>query len=128
VFPSAISIADGYLEMELNDKDYGHKVAGIEYGKKLTGKTIKVEALSIPTLLQRLGWSRISLLKVDIEGYEAILLKEHCNWLSLVDSICIECHGGYGEKNLRDLANKWSFSSPRLLPGTWLLLREGESR
>ena len=123
VFPSAISIADGYLEMELDDKDYGHKVAGIEYGKKLTGKTIQVEALSIPTLLQKLGWGRISLLKVDIEGYEAILLKEQCNWLSLVDAICIECHEGYGEADLQVLAKEWGFSSPQLLPGIWLLLR-----
>ena len=127
VFPSAISIADGYLEMELDDKDYGHKVAGIEYGKKLTGNTIQVESLSIPTLLQKLGWSRISLLKVDIEGYEAILLKEQCNWLSFVDAICIECHEGYGEADLQDLAKKWGFSSPQLLPGTWLLLRTKES-
>lgn len=49
VFPSAIAVTDGFLEMELDAKDYGHKVAGIEYGKKLTGKTIQVEALSIPT-------------------------------------------------------------------------------
>jgi FkbM family methyltransferase len=123
VFPSAISVTDGSLEMELDVNDYGHKVAGIEYGKKFAGKTIQVEALSIPTLLNKLGWSRISLLKVDIEGYEAILLKECCDWLSIVDAICIECHEGYGEGDLQDLAKQWGFSSPQLLPGTWLLLR-----
>ena len=123
VFASAISTQDGTIQMEIASLDYGHKVAGIEYGKKLTGKTIQVEALSIPTLLQKLGWGRISLLKVDIEGYEAILLKEQCNWLSLVDAICIECHEGYGEADLQVLAKEWGFSSPQLLPGTWLLLR-----
>ena len=123
VFASAISTQDGTIQMEIASLDYGHKVAGIEYGKKLTGKTIQVEALSIPTLLQKLGWGRISLLKVDIEGYEAILLKEQCNWLSLVDAICIECHEGYGEADLQVLAKEWGFSSPQLLPGIWLLLR-----
>ncbi|MBE9250757.1 FkbM family methyltransferase [Dolichospermum sp. LEGE 00240] len=127
VFPSAIAVTDGFLEMELDANDYGHKVAGIEYGKKLTGKTIQVEALSIPTLLQKLGWNRISLLKIDIEGYEAVLLKDNCDWLSLVDAICIECHEGYGEADLQYLAKSWGFSSPQLLPGTWLLLRVEES-
>ncbi|WP_290599682.1 FkbM family methyltransferase [Anabaena sp. AL93] len=127
VFQSAIAVTDGFLEMELDANDYGHKVAGIEYGKKLTGKTIQVEALSIPTLLQKLGWNRISLLKIDIEGYEAVLLKDNCDWLSLVDAICIECHEGYGEADLQYLAKSWGFSSPQLLPGTWLLLRVEES-
>lgn len=124
VFPSAIAVTDGTLQMELDVKDYGHKVAGILYGRALTGQLLEVEAMSVSTLLQKLNWQEIGLLKVDIEGYEAILLQENCEWLSCVNAICIECHEGYGESNLQALAERWGFSLPQQLPGGWLLIRE----
>jgi|GEM_PF-2248860 len=126
IFPSAISTKDGSLHMAIDTKDYGHKVAGIEYGKSIQGDILEVPALSVATLMQELGWERINLLKVDIEGYEAVLLKENCEWLVSVDAICIECHEGYGESDLKDLAEKWGFSNPKLLPGNWLLTRTTE--
>jgi hypothetical protein len=107
-------------------KDYGHKVAGIQYGKALTGQLLEVEGISIPTLMQKLNWQEIGLLKIDIEGYEAILLQANCEWLSRVNAICIECHEGYGESQLQALAKQWEFSLPQQLPGTWLLIRRKE--
>jgi hypothetical protein len=49
----------------------------------------EVNALSIPTVLEQLGLDRIGLLKVDIKGYEGILLRPRC----------VECQG-YGDQNL----------------------------
>jgi FkbM family methyltransferase len=124
VFPAAIAVEDGSIQMEIGTLDYGHKVAGITYGTALTGHTLEVEAISVPTLLKKLNWERISLLKVDIEGYEGVLLKENCEWLTRVDAMCIECHEGFGESDLQTLAERWGFAPPQPLPGTWLLTRK----
>jgi FkbM family methyltransferase len=124
IFPSAVAIADGFLQMVVDTHDYGHKVADIEYGKAIQGEILEVTALSVPTLMKKLSWERISLLKVDVEGYEAVLLKEDCEWLAFVDAICIECHEGYGEADLRALAQAWGFVKPQQLPGNWLLVRK----
>jgi len=123
VFPAAIAVEDGCIQMEIAALDYGHKVADMTYGKALTGCTLEVEAMSVPALLKKLGWKRIGLLKVDIEGYEGILLKEHCEWLTLVDAMCVECHEGYSQSDLLALAEQWGFAPPQQLPGTWLLVR-----
>jgi FkbM family methyltransferase len=123
IFPAAIAIEDGSIQMEIGTLDYGHKIAGIAYGRALTGCTIEVEAISVPTLLKKLNWERINLLKVDIEGYEGILLRENCEWLNFVDAMCIECHEGYGESELYALAKNWGFNSPQQLTGIWVLTR-----
>jgi FkbM family methyltransferase len=123
VFAGAVATEDGYIEMTMSDRDYGHKVAGIAYGKTLNGPSTKVQAISVPTIIEKMNWTRIGLLKVDIEGYEAILLKERCDWLALVDAMCIECHEGYDEGDLREVADRYGFENPKGLPGIWLLTR-----
>ena len=123
VFRAAIGVADGHLEMHLDDHDYGHKISGIDYGKAIVGQLIKVESLSVPTIMARLHWPRIGLLKIDIEGYEGVLLSQNCDWLRQVDALCIECHENYGEADLVKLAANYGFSAPRALPGIWLLTR-----
>jgi FkbM family methyltransferase len=125
VFAAAVGVEDGRLTMIEDANDYGHKVAGIPYGRGVLGAAVDVEALSIPTVLERLGWDRIGLLKVDIEGYEGILLRQRSEWLCRVDAMCIECHEGFGERDLCDLASTYGFHAPELLPGTWLLVRKG---
>jgi len=124
VFPAAISIEDGSLEMASDSNDYGHKVAHIAYGPSVEGPISRVEAICVPSVLKKLKWSRIGLLKVDIEGYEGVLLKERCDWLHQVDAICIECHEGYGLSDLTALGRSYGFLPAQKLPGTWLLYRE----
>jgi FkbM family methyltransferase len=124
IFPVAVAVEDGSIAMEIAEKDYGHKVANISYGANIMGRTIDVEALSVQTIIKRLGWERINLLKVDIEGYEGVLLSENCDWLARVDAICIECHEGYSERDLKAVADRYGFTLPQLLPGTWLLVRK----
>ena len=101
--------------------DYGHKVAADpENG---SAKRVQVPGMSIPTLRNKAGWERIGLLKVDIEGYEKQLFAGNCDWLRWVDAICIECHEGFGEEQLKHLAFHHGFAPPKPLPGVWLLLR-----
>lgn len=129
VFANAISAEDRPLFMQVADQDYGHKVAtGTSDGQSTGGKTLRVEGISVPTLMANLGWERIGLLKVDIEGYENVLLRERCDWLQRVDAMCIECHEGYGEDDLRKLAEQFGFLKPETLAGTILLRRDPPSR
>jgi hypothetical protein len=78
----------------------------------------------VPTICRQLGWSRIGLLKVDIEGHEKVLFAEGCEWLARVDVICIEWHDEFGEIELGKLADRFGFSRPQLLPGIWFMTRK----
>lgn len=122
VFPKAISVNDLPVTMQRAEKDYGHKVQNIYYGKQLNGDTLQVPSISMPNVLRELGWNRIALLKMDIEGYEGVLLRQNNEWLQTVDALCIECHEGFGEEDLRAIANTrgWRVQA---LAGTWLLTR-----
>jgi len=121
VFPGAADAKDGRVIMELGVMDYGHKIALSPIEMK---SGVEVEAFSVPTILRRLGWDRIGLLKVDIEGHERSLFAADCEWLNQVDNICIECHEGFGERDLKILAERFDFGMPRRLPGIWQMSRE----
>ena len=62
---------------------------------------LRVETLSIPTLLSRKAWTGIDLLKVDIEGYEKLLFQGSPRWLESVRVIIGELHGDYGQNELQ---------------------------
>ena len=124
VFSEAVAIQDGTVTMFLAEQDYGHKVAGIGYGKEMCGRQIDVKAVSVPTLLRALNWDRVGLLKVDIEGYEGVLLRQNCDWLGKVDNMLIECHEGFGIEDLRQIAGRYGFRDPVVLPGVHLLVRD----
>ena len=53
----------------------------------------EVLSVTIPELLNASGYDRIALLKVDIEGAEAILFTGNCHeWLARTDTIAVELH------------------------------------
>lgn len=57
--------------------------------------SVKVPALTVSTLLSRLGVARVDYVKVDIEGAEkGLLLDGDLAWLDRVGQIGIELHGG----------------------------------
>ena len=52
-----------------------------------------VEAIDIPSLMERFHLPRISLLKVDIEGAETVVFSERTSeWLPRVDALVVELH------------------------------------
>jgi FkbM family methyltransferase len=122
VIAAAVGVADGKLAMQASANDYGHRVAD---GALLTPEMqFEVEAISIPSIMRRLGWSRIGLLKIDIEGYEKPLLSQQCDWLELVDAICLEYHFEGAAEHLSRLAGRFGFRPPRqLTSGIWLIVR-----
>jgi FkbM family methyltransferase len=121
IISDAINPTDGVVQMEIAEKDYGHRVAKVD--KISSRKCIEVPAVSIHTLLRRLKWDRISLLKIDIEGHEKLLLSENASWLEMVDVMCIECHNDFTSDDLRSLTEPFGFLPPEQLPGIWLLRR-----
>jgi FkbM family methyltransferase len=121
VFAAAIDAADGRAVMEIDSRDYGHRISTAPDVAPET--KLEVAAISVPTVCRQLGWNRIGLLKVDIEGHEAALLSGRCDWLNSVDVLCIECHGEYGEPELEALASRFGFLAPRTADGIWLMTR-----
>jgi FkbM family methyltransferase len=125
IISDAINPTDGLVQMEIAEKDYGHRVANVD--RRSGRKCIEVPAVSIPTLLRRLKWDRIGLLKIDIEGHEKLLLSENASWLGLVDAIFIEWHDESTSGDLRLLTEPFGFLPPEQLPGIWLVKRSTES-
>lgn len=121
IFPAAITVRDGSVLMEVAVMDYGHKI--VEGGQSESSGTVEVSGLCVATILRRLNWERIGLLKVDIEGYEKPLFAEKCSWLNLVDAMCIECHDSFDERDLHRIAQDFGFRPPKRLPGIWLMTR-----
>lgn len=66
---------------------------GVQVREVAFGERPSLPAVDIPTLLRGSGYSRISILKIDIEGSEAALLRGNCDWLESVDHLAIELHG-----------------------------------
>ncbi len=124
IVPAAIAVADGSVTMDVSGLDYGHQVIDELAGRPKDGIVSKVKAISMRSLMAEFKLERIGLVKIDIEGYEKRLLTENCDWLRLVDAICIELHDGFGEDDLSSLAVDYGFSGPQRLPGIWLLTRD----
>jgi FkbM family methyltransferase len=106
VFPAAIDAADRRLLMQQGAK---YLASSLESGLK---PGLYVATTSIPKILGRLGWDHVGLLKVDIHGAEPDLLSGPTEWISLVDTLCIKCHAGFGDVQLRELASGFGFLPP----------------
>jgi len=118
VFAGAVDAQDGRVRIQLDPMDYGHRVSS-----QSSGPALEVEALSVPSILAKLGWERIGLLKMDIEGHEKEIFAGDCDWLGVVDAMCIECHGDFGEPDLAALSTRYGSLQPERLAGIWLLQR-----
>lgn len=123
VIEAAVDADDGRVLLELRDRDYAHQV--VPCSANAERSRLEVDAVSVPTLLRRLSWERIGLLKVDIEGHEAILFARDCDWLERVDAMCVEHHHHGADVELKRLARGFGFLAPRLLPNNiWFLTRQ----
>lgn len=119
VFEAAIGIEDGTLEMEISEKDYGHKVS--DANSSINASMIQVAALTIPSILQKLNWLTIDLLKIDIEGYEGILLSKNNSWLKSVNTIIMELHEGITIEEIKTCTAPYKFDFVKEKQGNWIL-------
>ncbi len=63
--------------------------------------TIAVPQVTGPEVMAQLGWTKVDLLKVDIEGWERVLFGENAGWLERVSCIVGEIHEGHDDAALR---------------------------
>lgn len=66
-------------------------------------------AMSLNTLLARTAAEQIDYVKMDIEGAEARVLKEHAEWAERVRSIKVEVHAPYGVAECSDDLQRLGF-------------------
>ncbi len=124
VISAAVDVEDGISHMHRDAMDYGHRM--VAAAEPVMADRLEVPALGMRSILARLGWRRIGLIKVDIEGHERSLLAERCEWLHLVDVMCLEYHHADGKRALVRVADRFGFDSPRRLSGgIWMLSRQG---
>lgn len=83
--------------------------------REASGADGTIEALSIPTIMERFGMQRIGLLKVDIEGAEKELFgAPDLSWLHRVDRVAVELHDlfkpGCGDAFFKAMArDNWTY-------------------
>ena len=87
-------------------------------------------AVDVASLLRQSGHERISILKMDIEGAEAVVFSEgYESWLALVDTIVIELHDdsvfGDGSRVFADAISRQSFDVRRVHDLTVCTRRRG---
>jgi FkbM family methyltransferase len=103
IFAAAVGIEDGSAVLHPSSDP----TAGSLTPSSDSGESITVQQVSVPTIMKKMAWNQIDFLKVDIEGYEKILLSSKNDWLNSVNVIVGEAHGHakYGlEDVIRDLA------------------------
>jgi FkbM family methyltransferase len=82
----------GYLQ--LRESDYrGGGAWSRQVDEPAHGESGSVEAIDMPSLMERFGLQRVSLLKMDIEGAETVVFSERTSdWLPRVDALVVELH------------------------------------
>lgn len=71
--------------------------------------TVDIPCLTMPQVLEWLGWPCIDLLKVDIEGAEESLFSHSSNWLHNVQSIVLEIHPNTTPEKIQNLLSPFGF-------------------
>jgi FkbM family methyltransferase len=98
------------LNMALGSARETVMIAGERDSASVGGDGAAVEATTVPDLLQRMGWERVHILKMDIEGAEADVLGPTADaWLDRVDMLIIELHGPQIERQVRETLGRNGF-------------------
>lgn len=91
---------------------------------------LDVRTWSIPELLNEVGWDTVDLLKLDLEGYERLLLRRENDWLSRVGAIIGELHGNDAVADIELWLQRFGFHVSKIVrrrsrlflamrPGAW---------
>lgn len=99
VIQSAIGPVSGVAELHLTSDSSSYSLVPAVP----SARREHVMQVTVPAVLERLGWKEVDLLKVDIEGYERRLFSQNNGWLARVKRIVGEAHGhvGYGIDQVR---------------------------
>jgi FkbM family methyltransferase len=75
---------------------------------------IEVQTRRIPEILDDLGWPRVDLLKLDIEGLERDILADGADWLSRSGLIVFELHQNNSTDEIAAILSRAGYSLERI--------------
>lgn len=115
VFPAAIASKPGQLKLRMGENS---TCSALETSPMhdLADSTM-VEVTTVPLLLEQLGWERINLLKVDIEGTEDELFSIDNSWLNRIDALVLEIHPNTTPEKIQSYLAPFGFTIKPLLRG-----------
>jgi FkbM family methyltransferase len=82
------------------------------------GEQVAVDVLTVPDILDRAGWDRVDLVKIDIEGSEDTLLSQSNDWLERVGAVVLEIHPNTTPEKIAGYLRPFGFHLRRLSHGT----------
>jgi FkbM family methyltransferase len=96
----AVGATDGIATVQLNQSHSRHRLSLLraeeskEIGASLgfTNWTSTVPVSRLGSLIDKLGWPSVDLLKIDIEGAEQLLLDDIEGWAGFVKTVFLEVH------------------------------------
>jgi FkbM family methyltransferase len=121
VFEGVAAIKDGECVLQRGRRDGQSSLLDVPDAR--TDETLRARAWSVPALMRAMDWERIDLAKIDIEGYERVLLSENNQWLAQTDTIVLEAHGAFGRSELNSIGRAFAMNVRRLPSGIWMLQR-----
>jgi FkbM family methyltransferase len=80
-------------------------------------ESVDVRVATVPEILEKSGWDRIDLIKIDIEGAEEDLLSRDNGWLARVGAILIEVHPNTTVERLNSHLAPYGFKLERFGAG-----------
>ncbi len=115
VFPVAVAAKSGQLKLRMGENS---TCSALETSPMhdLADSTL-VEVTTVPKLLEQLGWDRVNLLKIDIEGTEDELLSIDNSWLNRVDALVLEIHPNTTPEKIQSYLSPFGFTIKPLLRG-----------
>jgi FkbM family methyltransferase len=113
VIEAAVATDDGEGELYMTGNDNCESLIAVHRWSH----RLRVPTLTVPTIMRRLGWDHVDLLKIDIEGYEKQLFSNRPDWLEWIGSITGELHGDYDVRQLREDLASFGFRVSPLCDG-----------
>ncbi|MGD0669639.1 MAG: FkbM family methyltransferase [Bryobacteraceae bacterium] len=116
VFEGVIGVEPGFVDLYLSDRPDCNSVFPTEHSSQV----IRVPQLSVPEIIEQMGWDCIDVLKLDIEGAEKGMFGPRSSWLDQVRYITGESHinVGYPYAALRADLEAYGFVLETLIPET----------
>jgi FkbM family methyltransferase len=90
IVPAAVAVASGKSSLRFNSDPTCSRLESLPEQDlhELTG----VDLVTVPEVLERVGWETVDLVKIDIEGAEDEILSSNNEWLEKVGAIILEIH------------------------------------
>lgn len=90
VVPAAVGAMAGTVNLRFNDDPTCSRLESLP--EQDLHEMTTVDLVTVPQILGLVGWERVDLVKIDIEGAEDEILSTNHGWLEKVGAIILEIH------------------------------------